>query len=147
MKADTPKDAFILADKSIFQEWDCPDTLQAALRYPGFNVVYEGMMASSIDDGGLEFRGTEATLKLNRAGFTVHHEGVGKENPVVRADSFRDGTISHMQNFLECVRSRKEPNAPVETGIAAARAGHIVNLAYHRGGQIQWPPAAPSPKK
>ena len=36
----------------------------------------------------------------------------------------RDGTITHMQNFFDCVRSRKEPNAPVEAGVAAARAGH-----------------------
>jgi predicted dehydrogenase len=140
MKSDQPKEAQILADKLIFEQWDCPDTIQAAFRYPGFDVVYEGMMASSIDDGGLEFRGTEATLKLNRSGFGVYHEGVsGKENPVVKADSFRDGTIDHMQNFFECVRSRKEPNAPVETGVSAARAGHIANLAYRRGGQITWP--------
>jgi len=140
MKSDQPKEAQILADKSIFEQWDCPDTIQAAFRYPGFDVVYEGMMASSIDDGGLEFRGTEATLKLNRSGFGVYHEGVsGRENPVVKADSFRDGTIDHMQDFFDCVRSRKEPNAPVETGVSAARAGHIANLAYRRGGQITWP--------
>jgi predicted dehydrogenase len=144
MKSDQPKEAQILADKSVFEQWDCPDTIQAAFRYPGFDVVYEGMMASSIDDGGLDFRGTEATLKLNRSGFGVYHEGVsGKENPVVKADSFRDGTIDHMQNFFDCVRSRKEPNAPVETGVSAARAGHIANLAYRRGGQITWPPKPP----
>ena len=45
-----------------------------------------------------------------------------------------------MENFFACVKSRKEPNAPVETGVAAARAGHIGNLAYHRGGQTAWPP-------
>jgi hypothetical protein len=103
--------------------------------------VYEGMMASSIDDGGLDFRGTEATLKLNRNGFSVYREGVpDRQNPVMKADSFRDGTIDHMQNFFDCVRSRKEPNAPVETGVSAARAGHIANLAYRGGGQITWPP-------
>ena len=140
MKSDLPTHAQILADKSIFTQWDCPDTIQAAVRYPGFDVVYEGMMASSIDDGGLEFRGTEATLKINRSGFAVYREGVsGRENPVVKADSFRDGTIDHMQNFFDCVKSRKEPNAPVETGVAAARAGQIVNLAYQRSGQITWP--------
>jgi predicted dehydrogenase len=145
MKSDQPKDAQILADKYVFEQWDCPDTVQAAVRYPGFSVVYEGMMASSIDDGGLEFRGTEGTLKLNRNGFGVYHEGVsGRENPVVKADSFRDGTIDHMQDFFECVRTRKEPTAPVETGVAAARAGHIVNLAYRRGGQIAWPSATRS---
>ena len=140
MKSDQPRDVQMLGDKYIFEQWDCPDTVQAALRYPGFDVVYEGMMGSSIDDGGLEFRGTEATLNINRSGFGVYHEGAaGKENPVVRAESFQDGTITHMQNFFDCIKTRKEPNAPVETGVAAARAGQIANLAYQRGGQIAWP--------
>ena len=141
LKSDQPREAQMLADKYIFEQWDCPDTMQAALRYPGFDVFYEGMMASSIDDGGLEFRGTEATLKLNRSGFGVYHEGVpGKDNPVLKAESYRDGTIDHMQNFFECIKTRKEPNAPVEAGVAAARAGQIANLAYRRTGQIAWPP-------
>jgi predicted dehydrogenase len=145
MKSDQPSNVQLLADKYVFKDWDCPDTLQAALRYPGFDVVYEGGMASSIDDGGLEFRGTEATLKINRSGFSVHREGVpAKNNPVLRADSFQDGTISHMQDFFDCIKSRKEPNAPVETGVSAARAGHIANLAYHRGGQTAWPPKSPA---
>src|SRR3984957_10635066 len=145
MKADQPRQAHMLADKYIFEQWDCPDTIQAAFRYPGFDVVYEGMMNSSIDDGGLEFRGTDATLKIDRSGFTVHREhideGEGK-NPALMEHSVRDGTISHMENFFECIKSRKEPNAPVETGVAAARAGHIGNLAYLHGGQYAWPAKA-----
>jgi len=143
MKFDTPRQAQMLADKYVFDQWDCPDTIQAAFRYPGFDVVYEGMMNSSIDDGGIEFRGTEATLKIDRGGFSVHREGVPNgQNPVLIEHSFRDGTISHMENFFECIKTRKEPNAPVETGIAAARAGQIGNLAYHRGGQLPWPAKA-----
>ena len=137
MKADQPQRAQMLGDKYIFEEWDCPDTVQAAFRYPGFDVIYEGMMSSSIDDGGLEFRGTEATLKVDRSSFSVYREGLAsKENPVVTERSFRDGTIDHMENFFECVKNRKEPNAPVETGITCARAGHIGNLAYLHGGQF-----------
>ncbi len=141
MKSDQPREAQMLADKYIFEQWDCPDTIQAAFRYPGFDVVYEGMMSSSIDDGGLEFRGTEATLKINRSGFGIYREDVeSAQNPVLTEDSFRDGTITHMQNFFECIKTRKEPNAPVETGISCARAGHIANLAYRHTGQIAWPP-------
>jgi predicted dehydrogenase len=143
MKADQPKQAQMLADKYVFDSWDCPDTIQAAFRYPGYDVVYEGMMSSSIDDGGLEFRGTDATLKINRGAFSVYREGVQRDqNPVMTEHSFRDGTIDHVQNFFECVKSRKEPNAPVETGVAAALAGHIGNLAFHRGGQVSWPTKA-----
>lgn len=140
MKADEPSLATMIGDKNVFQQWDCPDTIQAAFRYPGFDVVYEGMMSSSIDDGGLEFRGSDATLKLNRSGMSLWREGVkANTNPVLKEDSFEDGTIAHMRNFLDCVMSRKEPNAPVEAGIAAARAGHIGNLAYLHGGITPWP--------
>ncbi len=145
MQSDMPTHAFMLGDKYHFTEWDCPDTIQAAFRYPGkdnqgFDVVYEGMMASSIDDGGIEFRGTDATLKINRSGFTVYREGVPRDqNPILTEKSFRDGTITHMQNFFDCIKSRKEPNAPVEAGVAAARAGHIGNLAYRNNGQTKWP--------
>jgi predicted dehydrogenase len=141
MKEDQPRQALTLGDKYIFEEWDCPDTIQAAFRYPGFDVVYEGMMNSSIDDGGIEFRGTEATLKIHRGGFSVYREGTERgQNPVLTETSFKDGTISHMENFFECIKTRKEPNAPVETGVSAARAGHIGNLAFHHGGQYSWPP-------
>jgi predicted dehydrogenase len=140
MKADQPRNALMLGDKYIFEQWDCPDTIQAAFRYNGFDVVYEGMMSSSIDDGGLEFRGTESTLKINRSGFSVHREGApGEKNPVLAETSYRDGTIAHMENFFECVKTRREPNAPVEAGVAAARAGHIGNLAFLHGGQTEWP--------
>lgn len=142
MKADQPSMALMLGDKHVFTDWECPDTIQAAFRYPGFDVVYEGMMSSSIDDGGLEFRGTEATLKINRAEMSIYREGVKADrNPVLKEESFEDGTTPHMANFFECIKTRKEPNAPVEAGIAAARAGHVGNLAYHRGGVTPWPAA------
>ena len=141
MKTDQPRQAHMLADKYVFEQWECPDTIQAAFRYPGFDVVFEGMMSSSIDDGGLEFRGTDATLKINRGAFTVYREGVPwEQNPVLTERSYRDGTIDHMENLFDCIKSRKEPRAPVETGVAAARAGQIGNLAYSRGGQITWIP-------
>jgi len=139
MKADQPRHAVMIGDKYIHEDWDCPDTIQAGFRYPGFDVVYEGMMNSSIDDGGLEFRGTEATLKIDRGGFTVYREGAREQNPVLSERSFKDGTISHMENFFSCIKSRKEPNAPVETGVAAARAGQIGNLAHLHGGMTAWP--------
>ena len=137
MKVDQPSEAQMLADKYVFEQWECPDTIQAAFRYPGFDVVYEGMMNSSIDGGGLEFRGTEATLKVDRDGFRVYREGEleDTQNPVLTGHTFRDGTITHMENFFECIKSRKEPTAPVETGVAAARAGHFGNLAYHKSGR------------
>jgi hypothetical protein len=39
-------------------------------------------------------------------------------------------TIPHVRNFMECVRSRQEPNAPVEVGHAAVCGPHLANVAF-----------------
>ena len=38
-------------------------------------------------------------------------------------------TIPHIQNFLECVRTRTQPNAPVEMGHQVVRTLHLANIA------------------
>ncbi len=139
MKTDAPRVAQTMGDTYVFDQWQCPDTIQSAFRYPGFEVGYEGTMVSSIDDGGLEFRGTAGTIKLTRSGFGVYREGSHIENPALSEHSIEDGTITHMRNFFECVHDRKQPNAPVEAGVAAAQAGHIGNLALRKGEKISWP--------
>jgi hypothetical protein len=39
---------------------------------------------------------------------------------------------NHFADFIECIRSRKEPNAPVEIGYRSAIAAHMANQSYHR---------------
>src|SRR5581483_5968688 len=97
LKSDAPQLAQTLGDRYVFDQWQCPDTVQSALRYPGFEVGYEGTMVSSVDDGGLEFRGTDATLKINRGGFGIYREDAMKQNPILTERSAFDGTISHMR--------------------------------------------------
>jgi len=41
--------------------------------------------------------------------------------------------VAHMQNFLDCIRTRKSPNAGIGTSVAAARAAHLANSAYRSG--------------
>jgi predicted dehydrogenase len=132
MKADLPRRAHMIGSKDEFPKRDCPDTLNATFEYPGFLASYDGTMISSVDDGGLEFRGTDATMKLNRERLLIFPEGKNWHAPETEIRSKGDGTITHMANFLECARSRKQPNAPVETGISAAWPGHLGNLAYRK---------------
>jgi hypothetical protein len=37
---------------------------------------------------------------------------------------------------MECIRTRKAPNAPVEIGYRSAMAVHMANLAYRRRQRI-----------
>lgn len=143
LKSDTPRLAQTMGCKLEFKEWDCPDTIESSFEYPGFMVSYDGNMMCSLEDGGLVFRGTLGMMKLDRTRVTVYPEGKGfvvaKTEPLLDIASKADGTIAHTQNFLDCVRSRKEPNAPVEAGIAAARAGHLGNVALRRSQRVAWP--------
>ena len=46
-----------------------------------------------------------------------------------------DGVTStepHIRNFLDCVKSRKQPNAPVEVGHQAVRTLHLANIAHQK---------------
>lgn len=42
-------------------------------------------------------------------------------------------TSAHMRNWMECVRSRKEPNAPVEAGYSHSIASIMATAAAHTG--------------
>jgi hypothetical protein len=53
-----------------------------------------------------------------------------------------DGSSTHLRNWLDCIRSRKAPSAPVHVGVQAARASHIANESLLRGGaRVKWNPA------
>ena len=42
-------------------------------------------------------------------------------------------TVAHMRNWMECVRSRKQPNAPVEAGYTHSIANIMTNAAVRTG--------------
>lgn len=44
-----------------------------------------------------------------------------------------DSTSAHVRNWMECVRSRKQPNAPVEAGYSHSIANIMVTAASHTG--------------
>jgi predicted dehydrogenase len=140
MDDDRPSRATATGVKALLQQRQTPDTMSAALQYSRTVVEFDSALLGYVEGGGIMFRGTKGAMRLHRSGFEVYDEIPGyTENfsmpkPSHKENSARDGGLDHMQNFLDCVRSRQRPNAPVETGISAAHAGHVANLALRGNG-------------
>jgi predicted dehydrogenase len=53
----------------------------------------------------------------------------------------RDYTFANMQNFFECVRSRKEPLTPFDIGYRAAIACQMAVASYRQQRTVKWDPS------
>ena len=49
---------------------------------------------------------------------------------------------SHLANWIECVKTRKRPNAYEEIGHRSATVCHLVNITKRLKRRLQWDPAA-----
>jgi hypothetical protein len=92
-------------------------------------------MNGSLDGGGIIFRGEKALMKLTRDGFAVYPEGVIRAEDTsypkasIERQATTEGTKTNVENWLECIRTRKTPNANVRAGVEAARTSHLANIA------------------
>ena len=140
MNDDSPNRATASGVKALLQQRQTPDTMSAALLYAKTIVEFDSSLLGYIEGGGLMIRGTKGAMRLHRSGFEVYNEipryaeGFNMPPVVLKETSPRDGGLDHMKNFLDCVRTRNTPNASVEVGVAAARAGHVANLAMRGTG-------------
>jgi hypothetical protein len=108
-------------------------------------VNFDCSLMGYLEGGGLMFHGTKAMLRVHRGGFSLYPEQPkytelpDLENVTQEVKSTHDGTLDHIKNFLDCIGSRNTPNAPATVGIAAARAGHLGNLALRSGQTAKYP--------
>ena len=151
--AATPASAMALGGNYQLKHWEWPETVTAALEYPeGFSVNYSQSYITRHEGHRITFRGTLATLEINRSQLAVYEEGTrdipsplyqdevmaANRRPVIQMKSIQDGTFPHMRNFVDCMRSRKEPNAPVTIGHEAVRGPHLANMSYLEGRKVRW---------
>ena len=64
--------------------------------------------------------------------------GRGAQTTTVKASTDLDQ--DHIQNFLDCVKSRKLPNGDVLIGHRSAQASHLGNISYMQKRRIDFDP-------
>ena len=127
-------------------EFDAPDSVEVLLDYPeDFMVRYCTVFGTGAGNYAKWF-GTRATLDAKNLSpsqkWIVSGQGSGEADRVKSdVEVAPIETPHHMQNFLDCVRSRKQPIAPIEAGYAHSVAVIMADEALTTGRRMIYDPA------
>lgn len=110
-----------------------PDAFTAAFDYGTFLASWILNYNNDYQNGwAIELLGDKGTVVLNNNGYRLFGAPWRENQEPIKVFEDRLPTIPHVRNFLECVKSREEPNAPVEVGHTAVCGPHLANIAFHR---------------
>jgi predicted dehydrogenase len=96
--------------------------------------------------GGAVFVGEDCKMEINRNRYATNPPDFVTDAPEPAvADKWEgDGWIAkpHIQNWLDCIKTRELPNADVEIGHRSISVCHLVNITRELGRKVYWDPAA-----
>jgi predicted dehydrogenase len=81
----------------------------------------------------IEISGTEGFMHLSRHG--GGWQAFDANGELTRSEYGRQGDKEHQDNFIDCIRTRKKPNADVEIGHQSVLLCHMANISYRVGNQ------------
>ncbi|MSU51627.1 MAG: Gfo/Idh/MocA family oxidoreductase [Opitutus sp.] len=90
---------------------------------------------------GIRFDGTEGWIWVNRDQITASDPQLLK-TPLPEGAVRLYSSTNHMENFFDCVRSRKAPICDVETGHRSATMCHLGAISLRTGRSLTWDAAA-----
>jgi len=122
---------------------DTPDTQEAIFQYPAMGKNPPFILTLSVrfcnarqgGDGnyGINFYGTKGTIYVDRGRLEAWGE---KKEKIELEDLNASG--DHAGNFLESIKSRKNPISDIEIGHRSTTVPHLGNIAMRVGRTIHW---------
>lgn len=135
-----------------------PDTFAVSLEYPDdLLVVWQSTFSNRRYGLGERFLGNKGTIEhvsgsnemitgqqITNDPRTNEENAYGPVNYYPEKTNNPDGVaikgetfgVNHMENWIACMRDRRQPNGTVEIGYLAAVACHMANLAYKQKRRI-----------
>ena len=132
---------------------ETPDTQQVMWQYPGFSMIWEHALGvgrgPEAREHGVQFHGELGVLVIDRAGWEVYPETdrIDKPQRVFKAMGLprhninpqrEDMHLKHVENFIECMKTRQRPRSDVEVGHNSMIACHLGNAAFRLGRRVDW---------
>jgi myo-inositol 2-dehydrogenase/D-chiro-inositol 1-dehydrogenase len=126
-KADFP-------DRGLF---DVHTTFRAEAGYAnGVRLIME-----TGDPAGVRFQGDKGWIFVQRGEIQASDQEILRQK--IRDDEVNlYHSTNHMKDFLECMRSRKDPVAPVEVGHRSNTICVMTHIAMKLGRKLRWDPEA-----
>ena len=132
---------------------DVPDTQVVSFQYPKTVMTFEltnyapymqktppqvrdtdAFPEWALNATRIEVYGTRQKMVLGRHGGGWQVIAAGGE--VVASEYGRQHTMEHIENFIECIRSRQQPNGNIEQGHQSSVLVHLGNTATVRGERL-----------
>jgi predicted dehydrogenase len=114
-----------------------PDTINVNLEYPDpnpFTATFEATLVPGIKGEAVEICGSEGRLWIDRSRYEYYPVNAKEPAEVMKTVAIEGTndplTQEHVNNFLECMRSRQLPNGDVLIGHRSAQASHLGNISY-----------------
>jgi predicted dehydrogenase len=145
MNASYPTAVNASGGRTHLSKVDTPESVVVAAEYPEdflgvFTINYAAMRYRSRNDQLNQLDGDRARMDIGREDLRVFRQG-GEDSPALTrasATGFGKATDAHVANFLECVRTREAPAAPMRLGFQAALVVQLANLSLKTGRRIRW---------
>jgi predicted dehydrogenase len=137
-----PKAAAALGGNQWFKDnRETPDTLQVTYEYPGFTGSWEHRCNNADIEFarpmGVSFYGTRGTLYVDRGRYQLTPEK-GSDLEASEMKRVSDPHPLHWANFLNCLKTRRQPNSDIETCVRSSTTCLLGNLAYRSRSRVDW---------
>jgi predicted dehydrogenase len=141
-----------LSTDSYWEDWKektpAPSDPVDARRFWPVTMKYDNGVELQFDSGPdrIVFHGEKGSLQMRRNFFSVEPSDLVRNPPPAEVlDKWQgNGHVArpHLQNWIDCIRSRQVPNAPVEVGHRTASICHLANIARELNRTLRWNPQA-----
>lgn len=143
--------------KFIDHDADIADTMTVTYEFKSKRLVtfnmFEACGGPIFPYGEIEIRGTKGVVWAGEKGYKMQPSSPGQfqtwkkqmepaefqmEEKTLSDGSSGISTAGLVRNFLDCVKSRKEPYCPLEEGHRSTSFAHLANIAWKMGQRLEW---------
>ncbi len=126
----------------IHKDREVPDTFASTIEYPGHQIVIASSMASAGAIMPTVIYGHEASIRFPDGGIHVipeppyrnkFREATGATELRLAVEQKEDIRVVHLNDFFDCIRSRKQPVFDAELGYKVMAAIRLGVDAYRKG--------------